>query len=129
MSQVLDLVAALLVLVGAVFCLSAAVGLVRFPDVITRLHAATKPQVLGLVLVLLAVIVAERSWTVTGVCLVVILLQIMTNPVAAHMVARTAYRTDVWDAEHAVVDELAEDLERAGYRHPGSPPPDPRGAP
>ena len=43
MDAVLDLVGALFLLLGTLFCLAAVVGVVRFPDVLTRLHAATKP--------------------------------------------------------------------------------------
>lgn len=114
-----DLIAAILVLIGSLFCLSAAVGIVRFPDVITRLHAATKPQVFGLIVILTGVIVAHPTWQVAGICLLTIAFQIMTNPVSAHMVSRTAYRTGLWNADDAVVDELGDDLAKAGYTHPG----------
>ena len=49
---VIDVAILVLILLGAVLCLSAAVGLLRFRDVPSRLHAATKPQVLGLILIL-----------------------------------------------------------------------------
>ena len=49
---VLDVVAATLILGGSVLALTAAIGVVRFPDTLSRMHAATKPQVLGLLLVL-----------------------------------------------------------------------------
>ncbi|NLA09480.1 MAG: cation:proton antiporter, partial [Microbacteriaceae bacterium] len=46
----IDVIVMVLVLLGAILCLTAALGLLRFRDVPTRLHAATKPQVLGLLL-------------------------------------------------------------------------------
>jgi multicomponent Na+:H+ antiporter subunit G len=46
-----DIVTAILVLAGAAMCLAAGVGLIRFPDVLSRLHAATKPQIFGLMAV------------------------------------------------------------------------------
>ena len=49
---VLDYLGALSLAFGALFCLAAAIGLVRFPDPLTRMHAATKPSVFGLLLVL-----------------------------------------------------------------------------
>lgn len=112
-----DLCAAILLSCGAFFCVSAAVGILRFPDVITRLHAATKPQVFGLILILAAIVLAERSYEALGICVLVAAFQIATNPVSAHMVARSAYRTGLWDAGNAVVDGLAVDLEKAGYSH------------
>lgn len=93
MSSFADLVAALLLLAGAFFCFTAAVGVLRFPDVITRLHAATKPQVFGLLLILTGIVVSQRSWQVAGVCVLVAAFQIATSPVSAHMVSRAAYRT------------------------------------
>ncbi len=102
----LDVVALLLVLVGAVLCLIAAIGLLRFPDVPTRLHAATKPQVLGLVLVCLAVALALRAWPVVAFLVPVVMVQLATAPLAAHLIGRAAYRNGTVDAEHLFVDEL-----------------------
>lgn len=115
---IIQLIAAMLLVLGCFFCLSAAVGLLRFPDVITRLHAATKPQVFGLVLILSAI--GLRLWSWESTCLVVLVagFQVLTAPVSAHMVSRTAYRLGLWNANEAVIDELAEDLENAGYTHP-----------
>ena len=50
--NVLDVVAGALVLCGSVLALTAAIGVVRFPDTLSRMHAASKPQTLGLLLVL-----------------------------------------------------------------------------
>ena len=115
MTAVLDVLGALLLLGGSVFCLAAALGVLRFPDLLTRLHAATKPQVFGLVLVLSGVVVTLRTWQVALVGVLVVALQILTTPVSSHMLARTAYRTGQWDDENAVVDELADDLTEAGF--------------
>ena len=57
----IDLVVLLLVLAGALLCLTAAIGLLRFRDVPTRLHAATKPQVLGFLLICVAIALSLRS--------------------------------------------------------------------
>lgn len=118
MTDIINLVSAVLVLLGAFFCLSAAVGIVRFPDVITRLHAATKPQVFGLILILTGVALRLWDWKVTLLAVLIIAFQILTAPVSAHMVSRTAYRLGLWDSDHALVDELADDLEEAGFTHP-----------
>ena len=70
---VIDIAVLVLILAGAVLCLSAAVGLLHFRDVPTRLHAATKPQVLGLVLICTAIALSQRSigGILVGVLLVV----------------------------------------------------------
>ena len=117
MTEFLDLLGALLVFAGSIFCLAAAVGIVRFPEVLTRLHAATKPQVFGLLLILSGVALTLRTWHVVLLAVFTVGLQILTAPVAGHMMARTAYRTDQWDDQHASIDELADDLEAAGFRN------------
>ena len=58
---VLDVVAAVLMLGGSVLALTAAIGVVRFPDTLSRMHAATKPQVLGLLLVLAGAAIRLRG--------------------------------------------------------------------
>lgn len=106
---VLDYLGALSLAAGAVFCLAAALGLVRFPDPLTRMHAATKPSVFGLLLVLLGVTLTLRDAKVFTLLTFAVLMQVMTAPVSGHLVSRTAHRSGQWDAEHAVVDELAAD--------------------
>lgn len=112
---VIDVTVWVLVLLGALLCLTAAIGLLRFRDVPTRLHAATKPQVLGLLVICLAIALSQRSviGIVLGVALVipVLLMQFATAPLSAHMVGRQAYRNGTIDRRSLVVDELAESTE------------------
>jgi multicomponent Na+:H+ antiporter subunit G len=61
--EVLDLLAAVCVLLGAFLSLLAGVGLLRFPDALSRLHAATKPQILGLLFVLTGIALEAHSWS------------------------------------------------------------------
>lgn len=110
---VMNLLGGLCLVCGAFFCLAAAVGIVRFPDVMTRMHAATKPSVFGLILVLLGVTLSLRDPKVFTLLTLAVLLQIMTAPVSGHLVSRTAHRGGMWDADHAVVDELADDYARS----------------
>ena len=101
----------MLILIGAVLCLTAAIGLARFRDVPTRLHAATKPQVLGMVLIALAIALSLRSWPVVAFLVPVVLIQFATAPLSAHMVGRQAYRNGTIDRRSLHVDELAESRE------------------
>ncbi|WP_435748573.1 monovalent cation/H(+) antiporter subunit G [Microbacterium sp. PMB16] len=109
---VIDVAVLVLILLGALLCLSAAVGLLHFRDVPSRLHAATKPQVLGLVLICGAIALSQRSvgGILIGLVLVVpiVLMQFATAPLSAHMVGRQAYRNGTTDQRGLVVDELAE---------------------
>ncbi len=109
MNEVLDLIGALLVLSGVSLTLTAAVGLIRFHDLYSRMHAASKPQLLGLTIVCLGLLITLRTWQWALVCTIVIAVQTVAAPVASHLIARSAYRTGVETGSELVVDELAED--------------------
>ena len=108
LDAVLDVTVLFLILAGALLCLTAAIGLLRFPDVPSRLHAATKPQVLGLILICLAIALSLRSWPVVAFLVPVVLFQLATAPLSAHMIGRRAYRNGTIDEHGMYVDELAE---------------------
>lgn len=114
---ILDFVGAVFVFIGAVLSFGAAVALVRFPDVLGKLHAITKPQVLGLIFVSLGVAVSLRTWSVVGLCLLIIALQLLTSPVSASLVSRSAYRSGLFHERDLLVNHLSEDLEDAGFTH------------
>ena len=116
MSDVLDLLGAASVLIGSFLCFAAAVGLVRFPDVLSRMHAATKPQTLGLILIALGVELSLRSWAALGTVLLIAIFQLTTAPVAAHLVGRTVYRSNQVRRDLLIRDDLAEDLQQAGFQ-------------
>ena len=114
---VLDAVSITLLLLGALSCLLGAIGLVRLPSMLSRLQAATKPQTLGLFLVLAGT--ALRVPLDSAVTLVLVaLFQVITAPVISQLVGRSAYRSGAVRPEVLVVDELAERGRRAG---PGRP--------
>jgi len=113
-SSTLDLIAAVLLIVSAFLTLAAAVGLVRFPDALARLHAATKPQILGLILLVIALALSVRSGAVLLLLIPVVVFQLLTAPIAAHMVGRAGYRTGEFNPGTLVADELAPDVDDAG---------------
>lgn len=106
--SITDVIALILVLIGALLCLMASIGLLRFRDVPTRLHAATKPQVLGFLLICIAVGVSLQSWAAVAFLVPVALIQLATAPLSAHMVGRQAYRNATLDRESLFVDEFAD---------------------
>lgn len=115
--DVLDIISlSLLVLAGAL-ALVAGIGLLRLPDTLTRLHAATKPQILGLVLVVIALALQSRSWGALLVLAPILVFQMLTAPIAAHMVGRAAYRNGSNDSSVTVIDELAPAVEEASKEH------------
>lgn len=113
-----DVISAVLLLLGALSCLLGAVGLVRLPSLLSRLQAATKPQTLGLLLVLAGT--ALRVPVESAVTLLLVaLFQVLTAPVISQLVGRSAYRSGAVRPEVLVTDELA-------ARHPpGDPAHDP----
>ncbi len=104
----MELVAAILLVLGTLLSAVAGFGLLRFPDVLSRMHAATKPQVLGLLLALAGLGFALQTWAVVPVLIVAWLAQLITAPVSAHMVGRATYRSHRLDPAHIAVDDLAQ---------------------
>ncbi|TCJ18422.1 monovalent cation/H(+) antiporter subunit G [Rubrobacter taiwanensis] len=95
MTVILNALSAALILAGAFFFLAGTVGLLRFPDVYTRLHALTKADNLGLGLVVLGLLLQVESLS-EGVKLLVIWgLVLAAGATAAHLVARTALEHDI----------------------------------
>lgn len=113
--QVLDWIAIVCILAGALLSFIAGIGLIRFPDLLSRMHAASKPQVLGLLLMLVGIgmrIIPQEETGVfsVGTLLLVGLFQVVTVPVAGHIVARVGYRTGRIRHDLVSTDELAERL-------------------
>jgi multicomponent Na+:H+ antiporter subunit G len=105
--SVRDLITAVLLLAGALFCLAGAIGMLRLPDVPSRSQAATKPQILGLLLILAGAAVRLEPGYAIGLVLVA-LFQVSTAPVLTQMFGKAAYRTGCVDRSSLVVDELAD---------------------
>ena len=110
----LDGIGAVCLLLGAMLCLAGAIGLLRFPDTLSRLHAATKPQTLGLILVLTGLAATLRTWSAVTTLVLLAATQFFTSPVTAHLVGRAAYRNGNVDESTLEVDELSDALKRSG---------------
>nr|WP_078591805.1 monovalent cation/H(+) antiporter subunit G [Streptomyces megasporus] len=106
---VTDIVSAVLLLTGAVFCLLGALGLLRFPDTVSRLHASSKAQTLGVLLALLGAAV-HVPLPYAGLLLLTGLFQLFTAPVTGQVVGRVAYRTGAVDHRTLFTDELVGQL-------------------
>ena len=101
-----EVVAAVLMGGGLVLGVVSAVGLNRFDGVLMRIHAASKPQVLGLILVFAGASLAAGSWSLAGFLLLVLLAQMLTVPVASVMVGRAAFRRGFVRGGDYAIDEL-----------------------
>ena len=128
MSALADVIAAACLLAGAALCLTAGLGLVRFPDVLSRMHAGTKPQVLGVLLVMVGAAIRLDGWANAWMLLLVAAFQLLTAPVSAHLISRVAYRRRHVRRDLLLVDEFSgaghQDAAHRGDE-PGDAPPGP----
>lgn len=95
LASVLAIVGSLSILAGASLALLAAVGVLRLPDVLLRMNAATKASGLGAVCILVGVAAVDPSLPSTLTLALAAVLLLVTAPVAAHVVGHAAYRAGV----------------------------------
>lgn len=115
-ADIADVLAAACLVVGALLTLIAAIGILRFADVLTRMHSATKPQVLGLLLIMVGLGLRLRDPGTIGLLALVALFQLVTTPIASHMVGRASFRAGQVRQDQLVVDELTHVLPRDEQR-------------
>ncbi|MGE2832955.1 monovalent cation/H(+) antiporter subunit G [Mycobacterium sp. SMC-4] len=116
-----DIIASVLILLGSALALTAAIGVVRFPDTLSRMHAATKPQTLGLLLVLAGAVIRLRGNADVGMLLLTGMFTIITAPVIANRVGQLAYREQNIRDDLLTRDEMhdfAADRESGGHDSP-----------
>jgi multicomponent Na+:H+ antiporter subunit G len=99
-------------IIGAVFLLLAALGLVRMPDVYNRMQAGTKATTLGSILFLVGVGIAVPAWLPRLALLIVFVA--FTNPISSHALIRGAHAAGVPMATQTVKDDLASDRSSVG---------------
>ncbi len=104
--QFLQYLAGGLMVVGSVFTFVAALGVLRLPDLYTRMHAASKAGTMGCGILLLTVAIVALDSSVTLRALVGFLFLLLTAPVSAHLLARAAYKAGYRPAEITVIDEM-----------------------
>ena len=100
--------AAVLIVVGSLFSVLAAVGILRMPDVYMRAQAATKSATLGVCSLALAAMLLTPSPGASARALLIIAFLLLTAPIAAHMICRAAYTAGVTTWEKTEIDELRE---------------------
>jgi multicomponent Na+:H+ antiporter subunit G len=107
-----DVATGILWMVGSLFAFVAALGVLRMPDVFTRMQASTKASTLGLGCLLIgaALQFGDQAAIIRVVAIAAFVL--VTTPVSAHLIARGSYRADVPLWEGTVLDERREALER-----------------
>jgi multicomponent Na+:H+ antiporter subunit G len=108
-----EVLASILMLLGVSLALLAALGLWRFDDVFARIHAATKAITLGVLLVMAAAALRMHETPDLAKLGLAAVFQLLSAPVAGHMLGRAAYWAGVERSPHTALDELADaDVER-----------------
>ena len=105
-----DVIGYILIVIGVLFNVFGAVGLVRFPDVYNRLQAATKCVTLGTVLLLVGVAVVDGVGPTAAKAIVCAGFILITSPTAAHAIAKGAYASGVKLWDRSVVDKYGPEL-------------------
>ena len=115
----IEILVAVLLVLGGFFAFMAALGVVRLPDLLIRMHASTKAGTLGCGLILLALALHFGETGVVTRALATIVFLMVTAPIAAHMIGRAAYRAGVPLWPGTVIDELG----RRNGQEPDTPQP------
>lgn len=106
-AEIASYLAALLIVIGAGFSVIAAIGVLRLPDLYTRLHAASKAGATGAGLIFLAVAIASLDGAVILRALLGVLFLLLSTPLSAHLLARAAYRSGEAPTPATTVDDLS----------------------
>ena len=111
MNELRAIVVSFLILAGAGFMLLSAIGLVRFPDFLTRMHAATKSASFGSVLMLFAAAFYFFDLRVFIEVSLIVVFIFLTAPLSAHMIGRAGFylRIPLW--EKTKPDHLLEEMD------------------
>lgn len=110
-----DILAIAFIVGGALLCLAAAVGLARFRDTISRMHASSKPQTLGLMLTLsgaLIHVLVHGTWDATtlgdlGLLTLIICFALGTSPIIGNRVGHEAFKEGLIDEANIARDDSA----------------------
>ncbi|HLR42049.1 MAG TPA: monovalent cation/H(+) antiporter subunit G [Pseudogracilibacillus sp.] len=106
--EIFEFVAATLILIGSIIGCLSAIGIIRFRDIYSRAHAATKTTTVSVLITLIGVF--TFAWITYGTISVRLMLGIIfvfiTAPVSGHLVLRASYRANVKMTDETVEDEL-----------------------
>ena len=100
----MELLGAIVTLMGSLVLLVASIGLLRMPDVYNRLQVGTKATTLGTILTLFGLLILMPGWW--GKLILLIFFVMMTNPVSSHVLARASYFIKIPFTDRTVVDKL-----------------------
>ena len=102
----ITLLVALIIVVGACFSLLAALGLLRFPDLYTRMHAASKAGTVGSGLLLVAAGLHSLDPGIFVRAVAGFVFLVLTAPISAHLLAKAAHQAGYRMTRQSVIDQL-----------------------
>ncbi len=107
-TALLEYVSGILIVIGALFALVASIGLLRLPDLYTRMHAASKAGTLGSCVMLIALAVQSQDLAISMRALAGVVFFLMTVPISSHLLAKAAHAAGcrLWSKS------LRDDIER-----------------
>jgi multicomponent Na+:H+ antiporter subunit G len=105
----MNVVAGIFMITGSLFTMIGGIGVIRFRDLMSRVHAAAKAPTLGLMLVAVGAAIEIGTFDAAVALVLVVVLQLLTSPVATHVLARASYgQVDMaLDGEDDLADFLA----------------------
>jgi len=95
MDIIVNMSSALCLLLGSFLCLSGGVGLIRFPDFYTRMHAVGVTDTLGAGMILIGLMLQNPEGLVELKLLLILVMTLFISPVASHALAKAAFRNDL----------------------------------
>lgn len=104
--MIIELIISALIILGALFCFIAALGVLRFQDVYVRMHAASKAGTLGAGLLLVAIAVASAELGLITRAIAGVIFLILTTPVSAHLLARASVLAGVKTCNETMENNL-----------------------
>jgi multicomponent Na+:H+ antiporter subunit G len=78
-------------LIGSFFCISGSLGLLRFPDFYTRMHAVGVTDTLGAIMILVGLMLLSTDFVVLAKLAMIILLTLLIGPTTSHVLAKAAF--------------------------------------
>lgn len=111
-----ELIVSILLVTGASFMILAAVGILRLPDLPTRMHASTKAGAMGAIMIMAGVAVYFADIVVFARAFAIVIFILITAPIAAHVIGRAGYflGTTLW--EGTVKDELRDNYDNKTHK-------------
>lgn len=106
MSEIIDVISAVLILIGSLFILISSFGLVKMPDIYMRMSATTKATTLGVGSILFGTALYFEEVGILTRAIIIIVFLLLTAPIGAHLIGRAAYFDGIPLWNKSIINEL-----------------------